>query len=433
MTRKPLGRLIVAGVAAGVAATVIISWTAGVAEATDPVARVWADWAQFHLAGVRLLEGAWDVVYPGAATGLPNPNFPDRLYFLYPPFVLPMTAPFGAVGPFAAYLLSVTTVVVTTGLGLTLLGRALPASPLDHSVVALCALASPMLLSAVTLGHLSSLVFGVAVVGLWCWKRSWPLATGLVLSLLIAKPNLGLPIGLMVLVVGERRMTLGFAVGSAALLASSLALPLELWSDWWLTMQRYAHIISNETPPWKQLTLLASLQWVTGSRGTDLLVRGAWVVAALLLFAWLLWTSRGRGETSQWRLERLYGTAWLAVVALNPYAYFYDGLALIIPAAVWWLRREHYRSRPVWWAIAVILAVVFVWEHVVIWAGRSLWEATFRGPSPVGLLLTIWLVLELWDTRGWIARGPPPRGPASRSLPHSPRWRLPFLSGAAEP
>ena len=99
---------------------------------------------------------------------------------------------------------------------------------------------------------------------------------------------------------------------------------------------------SGEAPFDKQITVLAFLRVVTGRLDGTVVVWSLWLTVAAVLglsVAWVWW----RADAGVPYL-RLFGTAGLAMVALSPRLYFYDGLVAGVAAASWYLQREHYRS-----------------------------------------------------------------------------------------
>jgi hypothetical protein len=100
------------------------------------------------------------------------------------------------------------------------------------------------------------------------------------------------------------------------------------------------------------------------------------------------------------------GVALLAILAANPYAYFYDAVLAFPAGILLWTNPSGWNSpRLRRWALGASLAT-YVWmlvQYLVLLG---------NGPSLAGLGLAAWLALELVDLAG---APPPARGLA---LPH---------------
>ena len=154
---------------------------------------------------------------------------------------------------------------------------------------------------------------------------------------------------------------------------------------------------AGDAPIEKQITMLAFLRVASGGLDGSSAIWILWLVVAVALGAAsaVVWR-RADAETP---IVRLVGMAALAIVALSPRLYFYDGLVVAVPAAAWYLGRSGYTYR---WvrrleglcllSITVVTAVFFPRPSVV----------TIFGP-----LAGIWLLLEAVDlSAGQRAAGP---------------------------
>ncbi|MCG6955101.1 MAG: DUF2029 domain-containing protein [Gemmatimonadetes bacterium] len=420
-------RLVVAACFLAVVLFVLVGWFLLVFGSPDPVATAYRDWIQFQRTAVRIASGRLTEIYPAQLVGGDSPESRDGFFFLYPPFVAWITLPLAPLSRLGAYVACAGAVAVGTLLGILVILRSLGTSTARRITTALGSVASAPWSGAVMLGHLSALLLLAPAAALLAWSRRRPAMTGGFLALLLAKPNWGLPL-LGLLMVGRRwRMVVGFLAGGALLVLVSLPLGPGLWGEWWRTMVAYRVLIAGATAPWKQATLLATIESLVGRRATDPLVVGAWVLTCLPLvlataFAWL------RHAGDEGRFPRLLGVALLTILVVNPYAYFYDAVLAIPIGIVLWTSPGSYASPALRrWAMAAT-GVTWIWMYV-----QYFWLTT-ASPSLAGLGLAAWLVAELGDLVGQRKKqwAPPDggahvafrRGPAGSS-PGAERTRRP--------
>lgn len=388
-----VGRLLFVTAAFITALFFIGIWVVGMLGSSDLLSAVMGDWIQFHRVGERLAAGEWTRLYPDSFPDGHHPDFPDGLYFLYPPFALPGTLLFARMTPLQAYATCVAMVSIATLGAVGLTTKALGGSREDGFLLGLGVLASAFFLSGLILGHLSTVLGLVAAAGFYLHRWGRPLFAGFAWALLLAKPNWGIPLFLLCL-VGRQWKTVGGLIGGAALLGLVGALLGHgLWEDWGRMIVQYNDVIRNLTPPEKQLTVFASLQSLLGVRGAPDSLLLAWgaISGALSLSAAYAWWIGARGGLP---FERLFALAMVVILAVNPYAYYYDGILLLTPAAVWWIRRDSY-GRLAWRTIGVTIAFVVLWGHVGAWMGQ-----VSGRPSLVGWGVALWAVVELVDLLG---------------------------------
>ncbi|HSM03642.1 MAG TPA: glycosyltransferase family 87 protein [Longimicrobiales bacterium] len=405
--RTPRAALVAAGLLAALVVFIQGGWFLVVATDPDPLDAAYRDWIQFHRTGERVIAGAYDQIYPGDFVDDGRPEFDDGLYFMYPPFVAWVTVPLGFLPPLGAYAACVLLVVAATVAATLACLRIFRVDGERRMFAVLGTVASAPWNAAVILGHLSATLVVPPVLALMAWRAARPFRSGAALGLLLAKPNWGLPM-LLLLAVGRRwRMLAGALVAGLALVVVSLPFGVEVWSDWWRTMVGYRALITDGTQPWRQATLFASLQSLLGRTGSDGLVVALWVAFGGTLFAGALgaWALRGR-ETPM--IPRLIGVALLAVVATNPYAHFYDALLPLPAALMLWAAPETWHDpRLLRWA-RVALGVTWLWMPLQY----LVWMAT--APSLAGVGFSAWLAVEVADlwrgARAARRRGPGPTG-----------------------
>lgn len=338
------------------------------------------DYIVFVEVGRRLLDGALDEVYDG-----PLRRFP----FLHPPPVIVLSAPVGVLEPRVAFV--VLGLLSFAALAISILAlRRLDDRRDEHDVVWLGLLASAPWSIALVLGQPAPLLLAAYALALAALRHGRDAAAGLGFGALLVKPHLALAPLAWMLVARRRRALAGFAAFALLLGAVSLLAGLARWPEWARAIARAIGEVSGaRIALWKQHTWLAFLRGLFPAWGAWL----GWALAALPLGALTL--RRVRAEASVLRVGALLV---LATIALAPYAYFYDALLLVVPAAALWLERERYPR----WALAslaVVVALTFAWQHVGFFALQ-------RGLAVGGLLSTAWLGLELAAPLGPCARAP---------------------------
>jgi hypothetical protein len=344
------------------------------------------DYVVFHEAGRRVLEGAAAELYA-----------PRRFPFLHPPPVAVLSTPLGALDPPLVFLVLTASSLLALALALSALRRLHP-RPGEHDVVALAVLASAPWSIALVLGQPLALALAAWLAALLAWQRSHRLTAGLLFGALLLKPPLALAPLVAALVRRDLRMLSGIALAAFALVALALPLGLERWIEWAEALVRTLGTIDDASLRlWKQHTWLAFLRGVLPGEL-------AWVGWALVaLPTGVLVLMRVRSDALS--LLRRGGLLALATVALSPYAYFYDVLLLVVPAASLWLERET-RPRTARHALFVVALLTFAAQHVGFFVLQS-------GSAWAGLATTVWLALDLFSAPSG-SRTPPAAAPGSR-------------------
>jgi hypothetical protein len=240
----------------------------------------------------------------------------------------------------------------------------------------------------VILGHLSALYLFILVTGLMLWTRGYRLLAGMVMSLLMLKPNLGLIFPALFVVQRQWFLVAGWACGFALLLASTIPIGLGIWVDYFSSYRSFAAALSAEIPMWKQQTIYAFLRTALGMPQSQRLM-ALWVCCTLPLFAatvavWI------KVKPDSRHLPRLFGIAVLATVCCNAYLFVYDGLLLALPGIVWHVCRAQYRSAACHRTAGFAVLVIYIWQHLGTWFVHGAWPL-------VGPAAGVWLIAEAWD------------------------------------
>lgn len=327
------------------------------------------DWFAFREAGRAVLAG--EALYEPRPGGFP---------FLHPPYVAAIFAPLGSLSDGAFFVAM--SALSLGGLGLFVLAlRRLQPVHEEHDVVLLGLLASAPWAIGLVLGQPSALVLGAWLAAFWLVDRDQPLAAGVLFGLCAIKPPY--VVAPVIYALLSRRYRILGGVGLTALSLFALSMAVGQWREWVAAVARVLGDVGDgEVMLWKQHTLLAFLRELL-PRPVALGVWGAVWLGFLGLFF------RVRDVTMP--MLRVAGWLALGTIALSPFAYFYDALVLVIPAAALWLNRETYPDRfrvP----LAALVALTFVAQHVGYFVVQS-------GPLPTGLLATAWLLLEMLAIR----------------------------------
>ncbi len=330
------------------------------------------DYRVFWDAGRRVLEDDLPGIYSPRPGGFP---------FLHPPPVITLSAPLGLLSIRGAYLALSVAAFAALALSIRALHGLAP-SRREHDLVWLLVLASAPWFIALVLGQPAALFLAAWLLGLWALRCERPVPAGVAFGLLLLKPPLALA-PLAFLLVTRRWRALGAtALTLAALVLVSLPAGLSRWPEWLAAVARVtAEVGAARVALWKQHTFLA------------------WLLTVVPRVAWIGWTAvalpLGAATLRAASRRSILGAGALlalATVALAPYAYFYDALLLALPLASLLLEPDAHPRR---WRIAIACAAgaTFVSEHVAFFALQ-------RGPAVPGLLVTVWLALELLAPAG---------------------------------
>jgi len=328
------------------------------------------DWWHLYTVGLRV----WD----GTVPGVYDIDINAKMFWRYPPFCLYGAAVLAIGPPAVGYWTQVALQVCGVGLVAWLL-RARK----THLVV-LAIVASAPLHTTVGAGQNSGVLLAVIVSGSILWSQGRSVAGGIVLGLLAAKPNWGLPFGVFALLVRDWQAAVAMLSTAAALTLASLPLGPGLWVDFVMALTHHNELVARY-PPSRMITLWSTLQPMLPALAAHVL----WWSGLAAMVAALAQIVR-RDD----RLHQL-GALTLFSVACNQYASFYDALVLIFPALLWWRRGTR---TAVWWGIGGVILATWIAAH----AATSYGQLLGSGDPPfalTGVLTTLWLILEAVERR----------------------------------
>jgi hypothetical protein len=308
------------------------------------------------------------------------------LPFPYPPCFLLLLAPFGLLSyPPAAFAW----VLLGFGSYWTAARRWAPA-------MMWLALSFPPLLVNVVTGQAGFLVAALFIGGFVLLPKR-PFVAGLLLGLLVVKPQLGLVLPLALLAGREWRAIAGAASSSAGLiLLSILVFGWAPYQAWLGNAGLIASIASEGLAGWHRMaSVYGALRQIGLASGA------AWAVHAIVALAaagaaCLIWYRRAA-------LEARAGALAAATALASPYLFVYDTLILVVPFL--WLvgRGRHWPLLGLVWGISFLALV-----QVAGWSG---------GPNLLPLAPIVLLALILLETSQGRTGGPDASASASETEP----------------
>ena len=342
-------------------------------------------WAAARLADSGNPAGAYDLALHRSVE-LGAIPLGGALPFAYPPCFLLLLAPFGLLSYPAA---AADWVLLTFAAYCAAMRRWAPAMPW-------LALSFPPLLVNVITGQAGLLTAALFAGGMALLPKR-PLAAGLLLGLLVVKPQLGLVLPLALLAGREWRAIAGAAASAAGLFLLSLV--LFGWAPWqaWLGNAGFiASIASEGLAGWHRMASVYGALRLAGAPAALAWAAHGLVALAAASAAGYIWY---RKDDPGARAAALAAATALA----SPYLFVYDTAILVVPFL--WLIGQR-RALPLVglaWAI-LMLALV----QTVGWSG---------GPNLTPLAAIVLLALTVVQPRGLSASAsdtePLPRGAAA--------------------
>jgi Glycosyltransferase family 87 len=290
-----------------------------------------ADFVQFytlgHLAGAHRIAPMYDpALYHRAQVDL----IPESRREIYPPVYPPQTAVMFAPVSGLSYqrALLIWCLLTIGGYALIVWSAWKPVADLlpDRTFVIAAAAAFPPFWSLILHGQVTLIVLAAFWAGWLALERQRPWLAGLAFGLLAIKPQLGIPLAVVVLVCGEWAMLAG-AVSSVMAQAAAVWLMLgpdafSAFADVIPTMMTYADLL--EAKPFLSHSLRAVTRLAPNWIGVPI---WAIVSAIVLWYTVRAWKSRAP-------LRVRLGVVVLASALVNPHMIVYDLTVLALPL-VW--------------------------------------------------------------------------------------------------
>lgn len=284
----------------------------------DDFARIWAGPRAFVLGSDPYDALTW--LGTAARLGIP-PGAPPTDVYLYPPWVVVVLVPVGALPLVPATIVWLVGGIVAAVVGVrALLRSALPGAAWAHGVVGFLLLASPPAVVTLLTGQWPFWFVAALAAIAWLVRRANTGAAGLVATAMLAKPPLFV-FGAAALAVRDlwpagpqaskgRLVAAALAAGTALVTVSWALLP-----NWWPS---WLHHVAGVQLGIAQATLPTLFGAIIGPAGD-------WAAAATLMgcvLVALLFDPRGEGWLPVWFALSLTGTV---------YSNTYDELLLIVP------------------------------------------------------------------------------------------------------
>ena len=346
------------------------------------------DWYELKLVADHFVAGDWGRLYSVGADSI-NPGY----YWLYPPFALYVVAPLAWLSDSAAFWTLVAIEAVAIGVAVLRLKQLMPV----HSMVpewAMAVMLSAPAVVTIAIGQSSGLILLCIVSGLAALKRGNQWWAGVLLGLLVLKPNWGVFFGIYAVARGQYRIVLSMIAVAAGLTVVTWPLGVGLWRDFLdVSVSNFDLFAGYEG--YKRVTFKGFLD---ASLGQGLGSTSIWLLASVGLAV---------PTVLQWRvshcLARNFGLVVLLAFVANPHASYYDALLLAVPGTVWWCERRNWSRLP-WLSVGVLVALVWCLEqYAFTWAlvvsgvtGGAPWP--YPPASLVGPVALIWLVVALWQS-----------------------------------
>lgn len=343
------------------------SWHPG-----SPVDLLGRDFGVFRTAAHLAAAGRWHDLYDPVAsatayrdvTGLALP--PGGPVFPYPPFTALALTPLALLSLGGGLVVwSVVGLLVLFG-GLRLLGA--------RWWTGVAVLLTMPAYATAQLGQNALLTVGVLAFGYWLIGRGRRLTAGLVLGLLLLKPQFALGFAVWWLATPSRhRRELAGAAGTAAVLvAPSLLLAGDGWRSY---LQHFGDLTNPATVTRAWYWSSWDFTWllVPGRTG---IATGVWATLVVAVMVLLIALVRRRGE--EWLG---FAAAVTASVLVTPHLVVYDWTVLLVPAVIMW--KAVPRTRAAVLSLVGGLAVVAALAGDLVNRQLAVWGRAFSPAFPV--------------------------------------------------
>ncbi len=297
---------------------------------------VGTDYLMFYTAGQTLADGATEDLYDFVAQSerqqaIIGPALEDFFAYINLPFLAWLYVPFSAVPYVWSFVLWSLLGLLILWLCLKGLGKG-DAWPLALTFVPV--------FSTISFGQNAFLSLGLLTAVYLLWRKDQKVAAGLVLALLVYKPQLVLGVGFLWLLNWRQdwKALVAFWAGEVGLIALTATVMPEALAAYAVLTQETLPVLASleQFPVWHMHHIRGFWQLLFPSLVAD----GLWLfgnLMALWLF-WRLWRG-GNHDVEGVRLEaRPFWFAWAILITLwtTPHAMVYDWSLLLIPAVLLW-------------------------------------------------------------------------------------------------
>ncbi len=309
--------------------------------------------------------------------------------FFYPP---PMALAYSTLAwlPMSTAAIVLAYVNIVLGLLLAWLVARWLGSSASEAAVALAILVYPAYFMTVALGQNSVMTMGVILVAWMLCDQRRDFVAGLVLGLLICKPNWLVAIGWIPLVHGRWRLIAGMACGGAGIaLGTVLITGTQPFLEYFQVvrvlaglheMQGYnLSLTYNGLSVFRKILGVGDLADLLGWCGSLILILTTWRI------------SRGAGKPGTIHFKWLMGCSLSAALWVNPHLFYYDltltSICVVLMASSW----RELTGRQRLWTAALIVSIYLA----IPLDQMSPWAAVLPIPSLTTLAIWAWFCCRI--------------------------------------
>lgn len=341
---------------------------------SDPSSRLGGDYPAFYAAGAITAQGDWDELYSAERQQEEQAGLIDDeggfLYFSYPPFVAGAYRLVGGLDYRWSFLLHTGLMALALVGGVKLLWPWLASAGWPQPAIVALALSFYPILRAIPGGQNTSLSLLLLAAAARLDHDDRPVVAGVVLALLLFKPQFGVVLVPLLLVSRRWRMLGGWTGGAIVLYGLSTLLMGGAWvADWWQQASSFRdlNVAANGD---NFVSVPGFMENLVGSESLAAIGFGYGLAAIFGLAVAIYWWRYPRA----FPLER-FALAGAAVAVAAPQTLYYDaGLLLLGVVAI-----RPYLSKPVsfWVAGAVAVTWLQLATGVLGWSplGPIVWMA----------------------------------------------------------
>lgn len=313
------------------------------------------DWSAFYQAGKLIWAGTPEKLYDFSL-------YPTGFQFVYPPPVALILAPLGALTSSEAQWIIYGVNWLVVVILLIQIKRLFAYKQASWITFSLVTLASPFWLSTAITGQLSALFLLAMLVAIIVAQKGANFFSGVVSSILLLKPTIGIPYLVYMAVRSQWRIVTGILIGAFGLYGIGLFIHPAIWDEYYGAVVRHYQIFQTaDFESWKYLTLYSSLR----SFGSSYLIEIVWCFLAILGFVSLIFFTKKLPPTHTGALSLLV----LFIITFNQYLYFYDGVLMLVPAAFWYQR--FIRSNGAERDIGILIVLIYIFELLQLFKLQS--------------------------------------------------------------
>lgn len=296
--------------------------------------RLGGDYPAFYVGGDLIASADRHDLYDPAVQARAQAGlFPDDeegvLAFAYPPHVALAYAPLAALPYRVSYALHTALMLACLVSALTLARPLIPLLQRHFETATIAAIAFYPMFRAITAGQNTALSLLLLVASWRFVHEGRDLSAGVMLGLLLFKPQLAAPLIGLHLLARRDRVIAGVLVTALTTWAISAALLGVNWfSGWWKQATAFAEKDADANGP-NAVSILGIAERVFGGGTTAAKLAAAAPILAVTVITVAIW-HRQPARALKWPVAAALATALL----VSPHAMFYDAGLLVIPLAV---------------------------------------------------------------------------------------------------